>query len=115
MSRYTALTLTLHVILTLAVKQGNSDTEAEMPMPEISPTISPSLLSEEERKPKFLVSAVTTTTTLSTFTICYTAGTLTAPCKKKKREIPSDREIEDFPDTMKSRDENNQETHNIDR
>ena len=122
MSRYTALTLTLHVILTLAVKQGNSDTEAEMPMPEISPTISPSLLSEgrrgrgrEERKPKFLVSAVTTTTTLSTFTICYTAGTLTAPCKKKKREIPSDREIEDFSDKMISRDENNRETYNIDR
>ena len=116
MSRYTALTLTLHVILTLAVKQGNSDTEAEMPMPEISPTISPSLLSEEERKPKFLVSAVTTTTTLSTFTICYTtSATLTSPCKRRKRELPSENEIEDCSNQGNSNDETIQDTHDIDR
>merc|ERR1711990_381363 len=78
-------------------------------MPEISPTIIPSILSEEERKPKFLVSAVTTITTLSTFTICYTAGTLTAPCKKKKREIPSEHEIADL-----TKDETIQDGQNID-
>merc|ERR1711936_1149432 len=112
MSRNTALALTIPVVLVLNIKQSNGTTAVDSSIPEILPTISGNL--EEERKPKFLVSAVTTTTTLSTFTICYTAGTLTAPCKKKKREIPSDREIEDFPDIMKSRDENNQETQNID-
>ena len=35
----------------------------------------------EEKRGRFLVSAVTTTTTLSTATLCYTAGTLTAPCR----------------------------------
>ena len=94
MSRNTALALTIPVVLVLIIKQSNSTTAVDSPIPEILPTISSNL--EEERKAKFLVSAVTTTTTLSTFTICYTAGTLTAPCKKKKREIPSEDEIVDL-------------------
>ena len=95
MSRNTALALTIPVVLVLIIKQSNGTTAVDSPIPEILPTISSNL--EEEKKAKFLVSAVTTTTTLSTFTICYTAGTLTAPCKKKKREIPSENEILDPP------------------
>ena len=108
MSRNTALALTIPVVLVLIIKQSNSNTAVDSPIPEILPTISSNL--EEERKAKFLVSAVTTTTTLSTFTICYTAGTLTAPCKKKKREIPSENEILDL-----AKDETIQDGQSIDR
>ena len=108
MSRNTALALTIPVVLVLVIKQSNGTTAVDSPIPEILPTISSNL--EEERKAKFLVSAVTTTTTLSTFTICYTAGTLTAPCKKKKREIPSENEILDL-----AKDETIQDGQSIDR
>ena len=108
MSRNTALALTVPVVLVLIIKQSNGTTAVDSPIPEILPTISSNL--EEEKKAKFLVSAVTTTTTLSTFTICYTAGTLTAPCKKKKREIPSENEILDL-----AKDETIQDGQSIDR
>ena len=108
MSRNTALALTIPVVLVLIIKQSNGTTAVDSPIPEILPTISSNLA--EERKAKFLVSAVTTTTTLSTFTICYTAGTLTAPCKKKKREIPSENEILDL-----AKDETIQDGQSIDR
>ena len=107
MSRNTAFTLTLHVVLTLAGKQANNsdnDTAVGMSMLDISPTSSANILL---RKPKFLVSGVTTTTTLSTFTICYTtSATLTAPCKRRKREIPSENEIEDCSNQEDSKDSN---------
>ena len=116
MSRYTALTLTLHVVLTLAGKQANSDSGASVGMlskSDILPTSSSAnILSEEKRKAKFLVSGVTTTTTLSTFTLCYTTtGTLSTPCKKKKRELPSENEIED----CSTKDKTIQDRHDIDR
>ena len=113
MSRYTALTLTLRVVLTLAEKQANSDsgTAVGMSKSDILPTSSANIISDERRKAKFLVSGVTTTTTLSTFTLCYTTtGTLSTPCKRKKRELPSENEIEDC-----SKDETIQDSHDIDR
>ena len=115
MSRYTAFSLTLHVVLTLA---GNSDIEPTvgMSVPEISPTSSANVSSDKQRKPKFLVSGVTTTTTLSTFTICYTtSATLTSPCKRRKRELPSENEIEDCSNQGNSNDETIQDSHDIDR
>jgi hypothetical protein len=42
-----------------------------------------------EAQGRFLVSAVTTTTTLSTATLCYTAAALTAPCRRRRRELPT--------------------------
>ena len=40
------------------------------------------------RQPMFLVSSTWTTTTLSTFTLCYsTQATLSAACKKRKRAL----------------------------
>ena len=118
MSRYTALTLTIHVVLTLAGKQDNSDsgTAVDMSVPEISPTSSANVLSDKQRKPKFLVSGVTTTTTLSTFTICYTtSATLTSPCKRRKREIPPENEIEDCSNQENSNDETFQDSYDINR
>ena len=115
MSRYTAPTLTLHVVLTLAGKQANSDggTSVGISKSDILPTSSSAnILSEEKRKAKFLVSGVTTTTTLSTFTLCYTTtGTLSTPCKRKKRELPSENEIED----CSTNDKTIQDRHDIDR
>ena len=118
MSRNTAFTLTLHVVLTLAGKQANSDngTEVGMSMPDILPTRSANMLSDEQRKPKFLVSGVTTTTTLSTFTICYTtSAALTAPCKRRKRELPSENEIENCSNLENSKDETIQDSDDTDR
>ena len=119
MSRNTAFTLTLHVVLTLAGKQANNsdnDTAVGMSMSDISPTSSANILLAEQRKPKFLVSGVTTTTTLSTFTICYTtSATLTAPCKRRKREIPSENEIEDCSNQEDSKDETIHDSNDIDR
>ena len=115
MSRYTAFSLTLHVVLTLAGNSG-SETTVGMSVPEISPTSSVNLLSDKQRKPKFLVSGVTTTTTLSTFTICYTtSATLTSPCKRRKRELPSENEIEDCSNQEDSNDETIQDSLDIDR
>ena len=115
MSRYTAFSLTLHVVLTLAGNSG-SETTVGMSVPEISPTSSANLSSDKQRKPKFLVSGVTTTTTLSTFTICYTtSATLTSPCKRRKRELPSENEIEDCSNQEDSNDETIQDSLDIDR
>ena len=115
MSRYTAFSLTLHVVLTLAGHSG-SETTVGMSLPEISPTGSANVLSDKQRKPKFLVSGVTTTTTLSTFTICYTtSATLTSPCKRRKRELPSENEIEDCSNQGNSNDETIQDSLDIDR
>lgn len=118
MSRYTALSLTIHVVLTLAGKEDNSDngTAVDMSVRQISPTSSANLVSDEKRKPKFLVSGVTTTTTLSTFTICYTtSAALTAPCRRRKRELPSENRIEDCSNREGSKDETIQDSHDIDR
>ena len=113
MSRNTALTLTLHVVLTLAGKQANSDSGTAVG---ILPTSSANIISEKQRKAKFLVSGVTTTTTLSTFTLCYTTtGTLSTPCKRKKRELPSENEIEDCLNQKNSKEETIQDSHDIDR
>ena len=111
MSRYTALALTLHVALTLAISDSGTA------KPDISPTSGANILSgEDQRKPKFLVSGVTTTTTLSTFTLCYTtSGTLTTPCKRKKRELPSENEIEDCSNRRDFKEETFQDSHDIDR